>query len=853
MEILKVKLFSYLFLLSTLVSAQNGQSVELVYDNQPLKEVLSDIEMKFDVKFSYISDLVEGINISGDFSSVKLESLVKEVLASTPLNYQFIDQKNIVIVPGTKGPSKKVPQGGFKLSGKIVDNLNFQPVAFASVAIADSGKGAVTDLDGRFEIVNIDYPRVKLLVQMVGFKGLEKNVDLFEQTDIDIELEEAFVELEGIEITPGAFNIHTAEPRVHQLSKEEILFSPNFARDIYRTLSLVPGVSNTEFSSKARIRGGHSDETAIYLDNFEIYEPFHLEEFDGVFSVINTDFVEETKVLTGGFSPRYTDKISGIISVKTPDNISENETKISLDIINASIIRKQKISKKSSAFFGVRRGYVDLLLNQVDGDDDQLGIEPIFYDVWGKYNFQLNRKHMFSYNMMYSQDDFEMREQAVLRDDVFDSKRRAFYNWVNWKWLPSEKFYSITTFGHQWLNKDSDFKFESTISDDNIDDRDTDLFIINHNSIFDFHPNHSLEFGVEFKAFDSEYRYREIRTNRNASSLNNIVNDSIDVDTQFNGTTIAVYLQNSWKLTPEFILMGGLRASKQSYGEKTDLGPRFAASWSITNNLKANAGYGIFYQPDNVQKTRSYNGQTEPFEESSKSIHYTGSLDYNLGSSNVAFNIYYKDNKRLYDDFRLDFVNRIAGVGISDVPFDAASGTSRGFDLTYRKLLNGRHLISATYAYSKDRITDAQGFETYRDFDRRHSIILNNTFKFGKNFTLSTLWDFNSGQPYTPLTAAVEGETVFQGDGQIFFIEEDKNTGRLPAYHSLNVKLEKLWIFKKFDLNIYLNIVNLYNRQNIRNYTYDGETFGNTLEVTVFRDEVAYFPRFVTPGISVKF
>ncbi len=687
-----------LFLLSMLnIKAQDKLSPVLTYRETPLRSVLEDIEANFEIKFSYISEIVNDQVVSGRFSTSNLKDLVQLIFEKTNIIHQFIDNKNVILNAKNQPKIQKKDKGSsYSLKGKVTNCNTKEPIAFASIVIGDTGKGSVTDLEGRFEIGNLTASRTKVFVHMVGFKKVEETLDLETDQILDIELEEAFVELEGIEITPGLFNIQTAELRPHQLSSEEITFSPNFARDIYRTLSLVPGVANTEFSSKARIRGGHPDETAIYIDNFEIYEPFHLEEFDGVFSVINTDFVEETKVLTGGFSPRYTDKISGIISIRTPDNISKTETKISLDIINASIIRKQKISQRSSAFFGARRGYVDFLLGQIDKDDDPLGIEPIFYDLWGKYNYQPNKENLFTFSLLFTQDKFFMREQAILRDDFFDSNRKGFYNWLNWKWLPNNKFYALTTVGYQFLNKESDFKFESSVSDDNIDNRNTKIFIVNQNSIWDFHADHSLEFGLEFKKFSSAYRYLEERTNRAESTLDTILTDSYDLDSKFDGYTIAAYLQESYNLTPSLTVMGGLRLSGQDYTNSITFGPRTAVSYNLLDELKLNLAYGIYYQPDNFQKTKSFIGQVEPFKKSSKGIHYTGSLNYIAEKTNLLLNIYYKDNKRLFDDYRLDFFNRIAGVAIIDVPFNTVKGISRGFEFTTRHQLQNRHLLSVT-------------------------------------------------------------------------------------------------------------------------------------------------------------
>ena len=127
-------------------------------------------------------------------------------------------------------------------------------------------------------------------------------------------MEESALQLSELLITPSVFEISTIEAPLI-LSKAEILHSPNIGKDIYRTLRALPGVANNDFSAKARIRGGHSDETAVYLDNLLINDPFHLEEVDGSFSIFNTDYVNELTLLTGGFSAKYTDRLSGVIDV----------------------------------------------------------------------------------------------------------------------------------------------------------------------------------------------------------------------------------------------------------------------------------------------------------------------------------------------------------------------------------------------------------------------------------------------------------------------------------------------------------------------------------------------------------
>ena len=135
---------------------------------------------------------------------------------------------------------------------------------------------------------------------------------------------------------------------MNKLSSKEILLSPNFAKDISRTLKVIPGFANNDISAKPRIRGGDWDETATYIDNFEIYEPYHFEETDGLAGIFNTENAKEIKISTGGFPAKYTDKMSGIIEVKTPDYVTKNQINTSIDFLNAGVYGKLKINDKTS-------------------------------------------------------------------------------------------------------------------------------------------------------------------------------------------------------------------------------------------------------------------------------------------------------------------------------------------------------------------------------------------------------------------------------------------------------------------------------------------------------------------------
>jgi hypothetical protein len=144
------------------------------------------------------------------------------------------------------------------------------------------------------------------------------------------------------------------------------------------------------------------------------------------------------------------------------------------------------------------------------------------------------------------------------------------------------------------------------------------------------------------------------------------------------------------------------------------------------------------------------------------------------------------------------------------------------------------------------------GQETYRDFDRRHTITLNDIQNLPGNWSLSFLWMFHTGEPYTPYNISFIGKNDM--DQEMFFYHlKMENSGRLSNYSTIDFRIEKTWNFKKFQMNIYLNIVNLFNSRNITGYGWGAwqdstgkwffSEYQNSLNI----------PRFISPGLSLTF
>lgn len=822
------------------------------YYNKPLTEFINEMESEYNIHFFYTRDAIENITVSGIFRyKTPFSEAFTQLLKPTNLSFNYNDNGNIVIFKDRNKHIIKTKEQYYKLSGLTQDKATGDPLPYVSVFIPGLSKGDVSDENGAFEIKPVPKGSYQVKFNFVGYKPIMKNITIDGNEQITVDLEEAATELKEVVITPGALEISTVEVSPMQLSKEEILHSPNFAKDIYRTLRTLPGIASNDFSAKARIRGGHSEEVALYLDYFQINEPFHLEGVDGTFSIFNTDYVDKMKVLPGGFSARYTDKLSGIIDMSTSDNVEADQYRLFIDFLNAGIFTQKKLSDKTNVFVSARRGYLDLLINGFENFNDTDELQPTFYDVWSKVTLDAYDKHKFSFNFLFGRDNFRVADDAnySAEQKLYD-KRNNLNGWINWKWFPDDNFQSITTIGYQGISKDDSFSFIENVPDDNMDNSDTKTAVLTHNSYWDIDEQNTLNFGFEFKRFWADYNYKDVRFDIYNSTPDNIKTDSLFIDKMFNGYLAAGYVQHSWEPIEKLVIQPGIRVSSQSFTDGANWSPRLAMRYQISESLSTNLGFGIYYQPDLYYKLRTSLGQSMPYKLNSKSIHYTGNLKYSRQNLNVQVNAYYKDYPRLYDDFRYEFFNRLGGVSILDIPFNTEKGYSKGIEFIARKQYGQNHLLSISYTYAVNKIINENGEETYRSFDQPHSIIINNLFRLPYHWNISLLWRYHTGYPYTPTSVQFIGERQLREGYIPFYNTEKKNSSRLPATHSLDVRFEKSWYFKKSKLTAYLNVVNLYNHDNIRSYWWDIYRNRSTGKWTSERAHQVNIPFFISPGLS---
>ncbi|MEP7344624.1 MAG: TonB-dependent receptor, partial [Gemmatimonadaceae bacterium] len=252
--------------------------------------------------------------------------------------------------------------------GDITDAATGRPVAAAAVQLRGTVRRTTSDLNGRFTLSAVPRGRYTLDVRRLGYTPLSQEGVIIDDTSavrIHLLLTPSPFRLAEVTVVPGAFSFLDGASATRQTITREQIQSAPFGEDLFRAMNRVPGLASGDYGAHFSIRGGRQDETLILLDGLEIYEPFHLKDFnEGALSIIDVETIDGVDLLTGGFPAKYGDKRSGVMNItsRTPKNDGTHLT-LGASLTNANALAEGSFADhRGSWLLSGRSGFVDLLL-----------------------------------------------------------------------------------------------------------------------------------------------------------------------------------------------------------------------------------------------------------------------------------------------------------------------------------------------------------------------------------------------------------------------------------------------------------------------------------------------------------
>lgn len=691
------------------------------------------------------------------------------------------------------------------LRGFVADSLSGEMLPYANVYIQEVKRGASTDHRGFFIMASLPHDIILTVkVSYIGYepKELMVRVEPYGVTDIRVLLAPTSIQLQTIEkIGERVSKENATDLSLQKIAIRDLETLPKGVElDIFRALQNLPGVQTAgDVSARFYVRGSSSNQNLVLLDNSPIYNPFHAL---GIFSAIDPEMVSTVEFYKGGFPAEYSGRLSSVLKVVTRDGNRNNiSAKGSLSLLTVKGLVEGPIPS-GSFITSFRKNYSDKILKKFR-NDNSLPVD--FYDFFAKINFaddNFAQDAKFTASFFHSSDN-------VMNDNL----KREDFKWSNTSFNFNYFQISDSPLLYQVEIGTSQFKGQRIPNESGAKGVENEIneFIMRMDFNYVYDSKDELSGG---------FKISEVQSNLQLENFRGQVNDIGS-----HGTNISAYLRYKVLRYSTFGADFGTRVNATRLaggGPAYFLEPRLSLTFRIIPELALKASWGIYMQ--DLITISDENEVVTIFEpwlitpiylNPSSSIHYISGIEY-TPSQSLSFNLegYYKvlQNLAIIND-RKYFP--------SDPDFVIGKGESYGLEFQSRFMqqpLNFSASYSLAYAFN-----EVYGVRYAPRYDSRHTVNLSCEYDFGSGWTASVMWTYSSGLPFTQIAGYYDRLTIddlhagnnFLDSYNPFILLSEKNLGRLPDYHRLDLSLSKKFQIGKLKLYFDISALNVYNRKNL--------------------------------------
>lgn len=828
----------------------------------PLNRALFQLRKKYKVAIAYDNRALKEYKVSSNGNPIPLSDLLKSWLEPNGYTYEYL-AATLVVFPKLieEEPVGNATRFNFVLHGKILDAETNEPLPFASVSEAKTGRGAYTNEQGYFTLNEVSSDTVVLNCSYIGYKS--RMIRLTPADDVanyNIFLRKSRALLPTATVISELPSIleTTKRPSLQTMNVDLAMRLPNTGEpDIVRSLQLLPGVSGAlENSSALHVRGGASDENLVLYDGFTIY---YLDHFYGVFSAFNTNSIKNVRLHRGVFEPKFGGRASSILEITGKQgNLNETNVKLDLNFMSASVhLESPILGERASMVLSMRRSYTDLVFSPLYrqlfngvynnsvlpsqstdvnafGGDEQPDFH--FYDVTAKIGITTDNDDRLSFSFYTGKDQLSIGYGEASIDQRFDIEYNDRSSWGNdglgatWsrEWDAIQR--SNLTIGYSAYNSEL-FGFDSR----------TNLFLGTTDTLF-FDRNTTIQ-DVSIR-FNHDLRLRKNLTSFGFAMTNyQVVNgllestgiDQEEIDLQ---SQADLYVQNVWTPTLLMSVTGGIRAAFFTGTNKAYIEPRIISAYRLNEYMTLNAALGRNHQfIRNIRRQDLFLNTSDEWRLVDadripvlRSDQFSLGLSYERERFSIGIEAYQKWSDGTVQD-ALQFSSKDAGTYDGDIV--TGTGIARGLELLISKT-KGKHAGWVAYTLSKaenqfDEITLEESIPA--EFDRRNEFKAVYTYRPGR-LHFNAVFVYASGLPYTPAFGTYELE-LLNGEIREFVAFGQLNSGRLPDYHRLDLSVYYDFQLGIGNATVGLSVYNTYNRNNIKDrYYYVAGTEGDDLFVS---------------------
>jgi TonB family protein len=695
-----------------------------------------------------------------------------------------------------------------RLAGRLLERGTRQPLAGVAVAASAGDRvlaRATTDPDGRFEM-EVPEAEFTLAARPPAHQPLDAPV----RARPGEQREETFL-LE----TTGSPNetVVSAAPVLREVMRQtitaqQVAASPGTAGDTLKAVLNLPGAARPPlFTGIPILRGSAPGDSQVFLEGQQIPILYH---FGGIRSTVAPTFLESVEFTPGNFSTDYGRAQGGIIDVRLRDPRPDGFHGVAdLNVYDVGVALEGGLGGGWAVGGAFRRSWVDAVLPLVLPDDAQLSFQtaPRFYD------FQL---------------------LASWRPDASQRLRLAFYGSLDRlvslfdrpQGDPTITGTLAARIGFWALQANYQSSLSPTVS------QETSLQLGLQEIDTQIGPQYFFDLNVKRLAFRSAWTWApsplaqaragvDLRLDRARVGLN--LPDSTGTEPVPPSTlpqigTVqevtlyqpAAFAEVRIAPLPDLAFLPGVRVDWYRDIRRWTVDPRLLVRWQPLPGTVLRAGVGLYQQPPNP-------AQTNP-ETGTPTLLPLRSLQASLGVAQAIVEGVSLEVTPFYKKLDRQVTSNPDSTYDPGAPRYVNDGTGRvyGVEALLRAAVGERFSGFLAYTFQRSLRTDPPGAEYPFEFDQPHLLTVLGTWLPGRGWSVGARVRVVSGNPSTPVVGS-----IYDTSADVFVpLYGAKNAERLGTFFALDIRVGKVWTFRDWSLELYLDTQNVTNRSNPEGWTY---------------------------------
>jgi len=743
------------------------------------------------------------------------------------------------------------------IEGKIIDKESKMPLQGISVRITDINIGAISDSNGNYRIKNVPVGKHLVVFSYLGYLDVsvpDVLVTSAREVVLPMEMEESAAKMNEVSVTAKREHVNEmALISARTFDVQEVDRYAGSRSDIPRMASNFAGVQGGDDSRNDIIIRGNSPEGVIWrLEDIDIPNPNHFNipgTTGGPVTILNDKTLANSDFYTGAFPAEFGNGVAGVFDVHLRNgNADRDEFTAQLGFLGTEIAGEGPISKTDGSSFLFTYRYSTLQLFSSLNINIGTASIPNYQDATFKLNFPIGKKCDLTFFGIGGLSDINLIVSTLpdFTPQLYGESDRDQYFTSNTGIIGTSFSYQINS------NTYSKIVIAETGND----------IIAHHNYVF-----RDAQYHVDSLKDILGYDYKTSATsahwfiNKKISARHivqaGIINDLYFINyvdstrqypvtrpdwqyrNNFKGYTdlVQAYIQYKYRPSDNVTITAGLHAQYLTHSGSKALEPRVAAKWVLDNSNALSLGYGLhsealpFYQYFSfVPSASTINpGNAAMLNDKIdfiRSHHIVAGFDHNLSNIfHLKIESYYQ---YLFDvpietrygssfsaldqgsDYSRNFPDTLKNTG---------TGYNYGIEFTLsRAFYNGYYfLFTGSVFDSKAKGND--GVYRNTDYNSHYAFNLLGGYEH-KLWTNSTLITgikitYAGGKLYSPPDIAASNAV-----GDYVPIDNLRNSLEFHPYFRTDIKIGIRINGKKLTHEIALDLVNVFNTQNILSYTY---------------------------------